>query len=208
MLAQVAQAHVAGERILDDGPDTARDQHLAAVRRGGDARRPVDVDAHVLTAHDRGLARVESDPDPERSTVRPGLSRERLLGVDAGGDRAERAVEQREEGVAHQPQLATVVRCESTAHQLVMPGQRARVALAERLQQARRAFDVAEEEGGSPGWTRLHGAHLVFAVPARTGSGSNPSSAAARATWCEGDSNSYSGSGSSRCSLMMPALRV
>ena len=69
------------------------------------------------------------------------------LGVDGRGDGVARAREREEEGVALRVDLDAAVLREALAHQPPVVGEDVGVAVAELLQQARRALDVGEDEG-------------------------------------------------------------
>ena len=69
VFAQIAQHDL----LADQRSRRFRYQHLTAVRRVADPRRPVDVEADVtLGRHDR-LACVHPDPHARLDTIRPGV---------------------------------------------------------------------------------------------------------------------------------------
>ncbi len=121
-----------------------REQHLPAVRRGGNTRGPVDVEADVVVADDRRLAGVQSHPHAERQAL------ERALPCRGRGDGVVRAFERVEEGVALRVHLAPEV--EHAAKPRAMLFEHFSVlGCAELLEQSRRFLDVREEERDGAG---------------------------------------------------------
>jgi hypothetical protein len=136
MLPQVADVHVAHERT-----SRRRDQHLAAVSRRRDPRRPVHVDPDVaLLGHER-RPRVHPDAHPDR----PGG--EHFLALPCGCDRARRCREGDEERVALRVDLDPVVTGERPAQRVPVLGERVGVPfVAELVKQPSRSLHVGEEE--------------------------------------------------------------
>ncbi len=75
MPAEVADREVVGERARDRLGRDVRKQRLAAVARGGDARRPMDLDADVRVADRDRDAGMDADPDANLRIRWPGLRR-------------------------------------------------------------------------------------------------------------------------------------
>src|ERR1051326_3677203 len=111
----------------------------------------MDVEADVLVAHQRRLASVQTDADAELPTLRPGLLAERALGRSRRVAGIDRALEDAEERIAFGPQLAPLVAAEGVAQDLVVLHLQRHVIGAELAHEARRAFDVREQECDSPG---------------------------------------------------------
>jgi hypothetical protein len=95
---------------------------------------------------------VEAHPDADRVVLRPALRRERGLRRCSGRDGCGHAAEDGEEGVALAVDLDPAGGRERVLEQSVVRRQDVAVAVAaERLQQARRALDVGEQEGDGAG---------------------------------------------------------
>jgi hypothetical protein len=125
-------------------------RNLPAITRGGDPRRPVDVDADVALVGDERLAGMDAHPDADRAVV------ERPLGRGRGRERIGRAVEGHEEGVTLGVYLDAAVALEGLTQEPSVLGQRLRVGVAELVQQTRRPFDVGEEKGDGAGREFAH----------------------------------------------------
>jgi hypothetical protein len=114
--------------------------------RAGDPRHPVDVEADVVAAHQSPIAGVDAHPHTNRHTRRPGVGFEPPLRLDARAQRG-RCLSKREESrVTFGRDLrATGGRARVAEYPIVIVQDR-RVAIAQRLERARRALDVAHEE--------------------------------------------------------------
>jgi hypothetical protein len=84
VLAEIDDANVVRQVVLDELARCVRQQNLTAVRGGADARTAVDTHADVALAADQRLAGVQSHADAERGVLRPGLGGERPLRRDGG----------------------------------------------------------------------------------------------------------------------------
>jgi hypothetical protein len=82
---------------------------------------------------------------------------ERALAVHGGANGVPRARERVEERVALRVDLAAPGGLEDLAQEPAVVGHDLPVAIAEFLQQPRRALDVGEEKGDGPAW-KSHGA--------------------------------------------------
>jgi hypothetical protein len=136
VLAEVVQL----ERRVDQIARRLREENLAAVPHGGDARSADDVDTDVAVVGQRGLAGVNANPDPERRL------REGELRLVSGCDGVCDAREGDEERVPLRIHLDPAVPHECVPQQPPMLGERVRVAGAELLQQTRRPLHVREQE--------------------------------------------------------------
>ena len=112
-----------------------------------DARRAVDVQADVALGGGLRLAGVEAHPVAQRQTVRPRVGSQRELPFHGRLDGRPRGGEDEIQPVAGRPALEGAVPGERVTDQGVMVGQHRGVAVAERLEQGRRALDVGEHEG-------------------------------------------------------------
>ena len=130
-----------GERPLDERCGRAREDRLAAVRRGRDAGGRVHVLAHVALGRHERMARVEAGAHADRPV------RERLGQRLGRRDGAGRGREHDEEPVALRVHLDPAVRGAGRADQAPVFRERLGVALgAEFVQQPRRSLHVREEE--------------------------------------------------------------
>ena len=118
--------------------------------RRADPSRPVDVQPDVALRRVPRLSGVETHPVADRGSVGPGVAADRELAVDRRLDGRPRAREDEVEPVARRPALERAVLGEGLAEQPVVIGQHLRIAVAERLEQARRALDVGEHQGDGP----------------------------------------------------------
>jgi hypothetical protein len=117
VLAEIDDADVVRQLLLDEVAGRVREQHLATVARSAEASAPIDAKTDVpLAAHER-LARMEPHPDADRYAVGPWLRSERALQVDRGGDRVTRSGEHDEERVALRVDLVPVVALDRSADQ-------------------------------------------------------------------------------------------
>jgi hypothetical protein len=117
------------------------------VAGGADSGRAVDGKTDVALAGELDRAGVDSDSNPELDVLRPGRAGESLLRRDGRENRVARSGEGHEERIALRIQLAPPVHLEGCPEDLVVARLRRRITGAELAQQARRLFDVAEEEG-------------------------------------------------------------
>ena len=139
---QPVLAEVGERRPLDELGGRMREEDLAAVAGGGDARGEVDVVADVALLGDERRARVQADPHLDRAR------RERLGHRRGRGERPGARREGEEEGVALRVDLDPALGGARLADHAAVLGERLRVRLgAELVQQLRRALDVGEEEG-------------------------------------------------------------
>ena len=163
-----------GQLARDQSHRRRRDEHLAAVPRGGDASGAVDIVADIPFLSEQGRARVDSDSHADLS-VRVEVIRE--LGSGVEGARGGR--EREEEGVSLRVHLdAAVSNTRLPDHRAVI-GERIRVGLcAELVQQRRRAFDVGEDKGDGAG--RKVGPHPGIIRSSRPASKASGSPAALR----------------------------
>jgi hypothetical protein len=145
--AEIAERH--GDDRAGAQQEACRfaEHDLPAVRGRADPCRAVHVEAEVVVAGPRRLARVQADPDPHRGPIRPRPGREVALDRDRGGDRVVGPRERDEEPVARGADLMAAVRGDRRPDDRVMRGEQLGVASAQALEQPRRALDVAEQEG-------------------------------------------------------------
>jgi len=78
VVAEVAEPD-ADVLVLEQIARRVRDEHLAAVAGGADARAAVDADAYVALPGRRHLAGVDADPHAQRTTLGPVVPGERAV---------------------------------------------------------------------------------------------------------------------------------
>ncbi len=108
---------------------------------------------------------MEAHADPALDAARPLIGSKRSLSFDGRLHGAARAAERVEERVALRVHLAAAVCSEGHAQQAAVVSQELAVALAELLEQDRRALDVGEEHRHRPGRHRMLGAHYRIRHP-------------------------------------------
>ena len=187
--AQVDHADARAGFVGDQVARRAGDEDLAAVAGRADARRTVDIQPDVALGGRLRLTGVEAHPVPQRQPVRPRVGGQRELPFHGRLDGRPRGGEDEVQPVARRPAFERAVTGERATDQRVVVGQDRGVAVAERLEQARRTLDVGEDEGdgafrqaGFAGW--LANARLSRrrppGHPAAGGSPGTPSTAPPR----------------------------
>jgi hypothetical protein len=145
--AQVQQADARWQIVLNQCGGCLRQQHLASVAHVGNARRPVDGDAHIVVQRHLRLAGVHAHAHPHRGALGPGVLRQTALRLYRRSHGASGAGKRHEEGVPLGAHDVTAAARHSLAQDAVMLGQRRREPVAQAVEQLRGAFDVREEEG-------------------------------------------------------------
>ena len=152
MLPEVAQAEIRGQRSRHESSGHVRDEYLSAVSGGTDASRPMDVEPHVVIAAEHRLAAVQAHPHANSSRVgRPRFGGKCAVGSGGRLHGGERTPEDDEERVALRRDFDAPRLVEGRAEQRLVPLQDRRVCGAQGLHQARRPFDVGEQEGQRAG---------------------------------------------------------
>jgi hypothetical protein len=146
VLTEVAHLGVTGEVA-----GCLRDQDLTAVADCCDARRPMHIHPDVALVCQHRLARVNPDPDLDRT------GGEILLHLTRRCHRARRPRERDEERVTLRVHLDPVVARERLPQEPPMLREQLRVAVAMLLKQPRRALDVGEEKRDGPARQLGHG---------------------------------------------------
>jgi hypothetical protein len=98
---------------------------------------------------------VNAHPHSHFAALGPAVLQECALAVHRGQNRIARAPERDEELVALRVDLVSAVRCERVAQESLVRTQDVRVVVAQAPDEARRAFDVREQEGDDSGWELL-----------------------------------------------------
>jgi hypothetical protein len=114
----------------------------------------VHAESDVPLLADRGLACVHAHPHTNLAVLGPVVLGERALRRGGGGNRRFCAGKGDEERVALGVDLLSPGLVHCPPEDVPVLGQGVRVALAEHLEQARRALDVREEEGDGSGRQR------------------------------------------------------
>ncbi len=115
MFPEIVEVDVVREPTAHQGAGSVRREDLAAMCRGRDPGRAVDVETHQVPAGPPGLSRMEPHPDPDRCVPGPGLGSKRALRLDRGGHGLPGAVEDHEKGVALGALLGAAVACKRGA---------------------------------------------------------------------------------------------
>jgi hypothetical protein len=110
--------------------------HLTAVRRGGNPRRPMDVDPNVVALCNERLAGVKTHAYFQRRVLWPGMRHESALRLFCRRERRVCVGEGDEEAVALSVDLDATVPRKSCAQHAAVVGQDLRVALAESMQKS------------------------------------------------------------------------
>jgi hypothetical protein len=150
--AEIANADVVGEIVLDQLAGGVGDKHLAAVARRPDAGGAVDADADVTLSPHLRLPGVETRAHVHLSVFGPRVSSQAALGVDGCCCGVGRGPERNEERIALRVHHLPLMGGEGGAQNSLLLGQCLFVAVAAKLlEQARRALNVREEEGDGAG---------------------------------------------------------
>src|SRR5581483_3205383 len=165
-LAELADAQVCRQIVLDEHRRRAREEDLAAVAEVADPGRLVHGEADVALAVHGGLARVNPHAHPDGAVLGPGVRGEGPLGRGGGGDGRAGASEDEEEGVALAVDLDALLARERVAQEGVVPAEERAVAVAPQvLQQPGRALDIREEKGDRPCREVASCRHLALPTP-------------------------------------------
>ena len=166
-----------GQLVLDELGGRLREDDLAAVARGGDARSEVDVVADVALVGEQRRAGVQADAHADRARLSASVI------ARGRGDRPRRRGEGEEERVALRVHLDAAVGGEGLAEHATVLGERLRVRLRpELVQQLRRALDVREEERDRAGGEVTHRASETSARRDRRGGLAAPVSSQSEST--------------------------
>jgi hypothetical protein len=153
---QAAQRDLGSEIRRCQRPNRVGDHDLAAVRRGRDPRRAIDVQPDEPGRGAGGLPGVQAHAHAHLDAVRPRLGGERALRIDRREHRVLGVVEKHEERVALGALLAAAVAREGRPEQgrVALEDRRVR-PLAQLVEKTSRALDVREQE--RPGRARRGG---------------------------------------------------
>ena len=136
-----------------------RDDDLAPVSGRAHSGGHVHVDADVPLIHQPGLARVDCDRHPDLRRLRPLLGVERPLQVGRCHHGITSTLEDQKHAVPCPIDLTAPALGGRGPDELADPGVDVRIALAEGVQEPRRALDVGEQQGhGSGREASAHGA--------------------------------------------------
>jgi hypothetical protein len=147
MLAEIAQTNPGGKIPCHQVTNSSRDQNLASMPGGADARGAMHVQADVTTRFGQGLPSMQAHAHPQRCAVRPGLLRERLLCGHCCRHGISGPRERRQERVSLRVDLLAVAFGKCIAQQPLVFREDLRVpAIAEALEEGGRPLYVGEEE--------------------------------------------------------------
>ena len=152
LLAEVADADALRQVVADECPGRLGDEDLAAVAGRADPRGAHDVHPDIALVADVRLAGVQPHPHPYLGALRPRVGGKRALALDCPADGIPGARERVEERVALRVDLAPARGGEDVAQEPPVVGDNLAVLVAQLLEQARRAFDVREQERDGAAW--------------------------------------------------------
>ena len=133
MLSKVANAQPGPEPGPDQPGRRVRQQDLSAVRRIGDPRGAVHVDADIPLAAAVPTARVQAHANTDRRPVGPGVRRERPLRLDRRDHAFHGLTEHREERIAVRADLDAADGRDGPAQDVGMLVERVGIALPDLL---------------------------------------------------------------------------
>jgi hypothetical protein len=142
--ACVPKREVRAAVAFDEALGVFGDEHLTAVRCGGDPRGAMHVDAEVMGVGNQRLARVHAHSHPHRDLARPGMRGEPRLDFRRCLDSRGRLGERDEETVPLRIDLDSIVVRDRLTHDPAVGGHDIRIGVAEIVEQTRRPFDVSE----------------------------------------------------------------
>ena len=146
-----------GRRRVHEAARGLAQQHLPAVACRHDPRGKVHVEPDVSRRIGSRLAGVDPDPHRERLPFGPRGSCQGLLSLGGRGDGRRRLCKCHEEGVALGIHFVAVVALEGLTQEAPVLPERVRVAPpAQPAEQARRPFDVGEQQGHRSGRLSRH----------------------------------------------------
>ena len=135
-----------------------RQQDLAAVAGRAEAGHGVHRDSDVAGVGERRPAAVDAGADAHADAVGPGARAQAALDRERGFERCGGTNEDGEELVGTRVDLATACAVHATADDGADVREQRCIAIAEPMQQARRAFDVGQQERDV---SRRQGPHLA-----------------------------------------------
>jgi hypothetical protein len=163
--------------ILDDRLRRLGHQHLRAAGGSTDPGRAVHGQAGISSPGPDRVTGVNADPDPDRRTIWPLMSRQRPLDLQRAQHGLLRTSERREERISLGIHLRATLPGDGRADQPPVLGQDLRVPLTQCLDQARRPLDVGEHEGDRPARKPAHPA-VPQPIPGRSRQQRDPMAAA------------------------------
>ena len=140
MHAQVA------DTCVDERARRLGEEHLPSMADGSDAGALVHVDPDVSLVRQPRLTSMQPHANPDRAV------RERALAVCGGGDRIGSSAEGDEERVTLRVHLDALVVGKRRPESPPMLVQCVPIAVAELMQQSRRALDVRKQQRHHAGW--------------------------------------------------------
>src|SRR3989440_9027427 len=142
MQPEVLERQAGWKDMIDQRARRFRDEYLAAMRRAGDPGGAVDIEAEVLVTDERRLPGVQPDAHLNAPSLGPGMRLQSLLRRRRAAEGIQRAAEHDQEGVALGAELLAARLGQRLAKHRVMGEQHVGVAVAELLDESRRAFDI------------------------------------------------------------------
>ena len=145
--AEIDEPDLPAQLRADQVVGRLRDEDLPAVTGSADPRGAVDVEPDVALRGAHGLAGVEPHPIAYGDAAGPLPGPDRELALDRRLDRVAGGREDEVQPVARRAALDGAVARERLADQAMVIGQHLGIAVAELLEQPRRALDVGERQG-------------------------------------------------------------
>ena len=155
MLAQIPQRDAGGEGVLHEVVRRAEHEDLATMTDRKETGGAVERRANVVPIALFGLAGVQGHPHPQTAGQRPGLSGQRALRVEHGGQRVRSRRKRRVERIPHGLEDVAAVLGDGGAQEIVVPAEGGPHRLGMLLPQPGATLDIREEKGHRP--RRQHG---------------------------------------------------
>jgi hypothetical protein len=150
--------------VLDQGARRLREQDLATVAGGADARGAVHVEPDIVIAHQLWSAGVQAHAHLQAGALRPGVVSQSTSTLRGCCDGLGGAGEGDEEGIALGIHLGPTLRRKRRPQQCLVLSQHPRVVVAKALEELGAALDVGEQEGNGATGELCHGQPRVTAV--------------------------------------------
>ncbi len=150
------------------------EQNLSAVACCTDAGGTVDIKADISTTLDGRFARVQTNPDPQRRTLRPWMDGKCPLDSDGRSHAVSCPAEGREELVGSAVDLVAATRRDDTANQPPVLQQNGTVPLPQLAHQPRRPLNIREQQSDGPAGKLVHidlPTKLLLHAPERSDAG-------------------------------------
>src|SRR5258708_21876940 len=146
MLPQVLQVGAGWQMLLDQLAGHRREQDLSSVSGTHDAGGMMYIHPDVAVCSQHRFARMQANAYPHRCVIRPHMICEGSLYLYSCRDGIGGTSKGNKEGISLGVNFVAVILCEYLSQQVPAVSQHPSLALTQRLQEARRAFDIGEEQ--------------------------------------------------------------